>query len=290
MMDELSLDERIRAGYAGLSRGQRALGDFILKNYERAAFMTAEALASAVGVSESTVVRFACRLGYDGYPRLHRELQELVRSKLTTVQRIEMSAALSDPGDILESVLKADVSNIRRTLDGVDRRAFNAAVDAILSAGHLYVLGLRSSAILSQYLCHYLNFLLPDVVEVTASRDIFEQLLRVTDRDVLIAVSFPRYSSRTAEAARYVARKGGRVIAVTDSRAAPVARQAGYCLTASSNMASFVDSLTAPLSLANALIVAVSARRKPQTEAAFAELESLWSRYAVYTDGAEGKL
>lgn len=288
---ESGVIQRIEEKYPALSKGQKRIGDYITAHIDKAAFMTASRLAQEAGVSESTVVRFAIELEYTGYPQLHRALQEVVRGKLTTVQRMGMSDAMYDEEDLLARVLKADMVNIRRTLDEIDPSEFGEAVNSILEAEHVYVLGMRSAALLSDYLCHYLSFLLPNVASVNpGTRDIFEQLLRVGPKDVLIAVSFPRYSRRTVEAAEFVARRGGRVIALTDSAAAPVAAFAHRRLIAGSNMASFVDSLVAPLSVVNALIVAVSMRRKEETESSFDELERIWAKYGVYTNGTEVKL
>ena len=266
------------------SKGQRLIARFILESYDKAAFMTASKLGKTVNVSESTVVRFAAELGYDGYPSMQNALQEMIRNKLTSIQRIEVANDRIGNQDILSMVMQSDIEKIRMTLEETDRASFRQAVDAILSAHRIYILGVRSAAALADFLGFYFNLIFDNIVLVhtTSASEIFEQLLRVGPEDVVIGISFPRYSSRTVKAMRFAKDRGANVIALTDSEASPLAEAATETLLAKSDMASFVDSLVAPLSLVNALIVAVGRRRNEDVEQIFADLEQIWSEYGVY--------
>ena len=266
------------------SKGQRLIARFILESYDKAAFMTASKLGKTVNVSESTVVRFAAELGYDGYPSMQKALQEMIRNKLTSIQRIEVANDRIGNQDILSMVMQSDIEKIRMTLEETDRASFRQAVDAILSAHRIYILGVRSAAALADFLGFYFNLIFDNIVLVhtTSASEIFEQLLRVGSEDVVIGISFPRYSSRTVKAMRFAKDRGANVIALTDSEASPLAEAATETLLAKSDMASFVDSLVAPLSLVNALIVAVGRRRNEDVEQIFADLEQIWSEYGVY--------
>ena len=267
-----------------LSKGQRRVAQFILDAYDKAAFMTASRLGETVQVSESTVVRFAAELGCGGYPNMQRALQEIVRSKLTSIQRIEVANDRLSGQDVLSTVMQADMELIRATLAEVDQERFSRAVDAILAARRIYILGLRSSAALADFLGFYFQMIFDNVqvVHTSSSGEIFEQLLRVGPEDVVIGLSFPRYSSRTVQALRFARDRGAGVVALTDSETSPLAETATELLLAQSDMASFVDSLVAPLSLVNALIVAVGRRRNEDVEQTFAGLERIWSEYEVY--------
>ena len=271
------------------SKGQRLIARFILESYDKAAFMTASKLGKTVNVSESTVVRFAAELGYDGYPSMQKALQEMIRNKLTSIQRIEVANDRIGNQDILSMVMQSDIEKIRMTLEETDRASFRQAVDAILSAHRIYILGVRSAAALADFLGFYFNLIFDNIVLVhtTSASEIFEQLLRVGPEDVVIGISFPRYSSRTVKAMRFAKDRGANVIALTDSEASPLAEAATETLLAKSDMASFVDSLVAPLSLVNALIVAVGRRRNEDVEQIFADLEQIWSEYGVYEKGEE---
>ena len=266
------------------SKGQRLIARFILESYDKAAFMTASKLGKTVNVSESTVVRFAAELGYDGYPSMQKALQEMIRNKLTSIQRIEVANDRIGNQDILSMVMQSDIEKIRMTLEETDRASFRQAVDAILSAHRIYILGVRSAAALADFLGFYFNLIFDNIVLVhtTSASEIFEQLLRVGPEDVVIGISFPRYSSRTVKAMRFAKDRGANVIALTDSEASPLAEAATETLLAKSDMASVVDSLVAPLSLVNALIVAVGRRRNEDVEQIFADLEQIWSEYGVY--------
>ena len=275
---------KIQSELPGFSKGQKQIARFILEHYDKAAFMTASRLGVTVGVSESTVVRFATELGYDGYPHLQRALQEMIRNKLTSVQRMEVAGDRMGGRDVLQTVLHADTDMIRVTLDEIDRDAFQGAVDALMGAKRIYILGVRSSSALASFLGFYFNLLFENVtlVHTNSVSAIFEQVLRVGPGDVLFGISFPRYSKRTLSAMKYARDRGARVIALTDSQLSPLARVADHVLLARSDMASFVDSLVAPLSVINALIVAVGMSRRDEIEHTFNKLERIWEEYDVY--------
>ena len=275
---------KIHSELPGFSKGQKQIARFILEHYDKAAFMTASRLGVTVGVSESTVVRFATELGYDGYPHLQRALQEMIRNKLTSVQRMEVAGDRMGGRDVLQTVLHADTDMIRVTLDEIDRDAFQGAVDALMGAKRIYILGVRSSSALASFLGFYFNLLFENVtlVHTNSVSEIFEQVLRVGPGDVLFGISFPRYSKRTLSAMKYARDRGARVIALTDSQLSPLARVADHVLLARSDMASFVDSLVAPLSVINALIVAVGMSRRDEIEQTFNKLERIWEEYDVY--------
>ena len=275
---------KIQSELPGFSKSQKQIARFILEHYDKAAFMTASRLGVTVGVSESTVVRFATELGYDGYPHLQRALQEMIRNKLTSVQRMEVAGDRMGGRDVLQTVLHADTDMIRVTLDEIDRDAFQGAVDALMGAKRIYILGVRSSSALASFLGFYFNLLFENVtlVHTNSVSEIFEQVLRVGPGDVLFGISFPRYSKRTLSAMKYARDRGARVIALTDSQLSPLARVADHVLLARSDMASFVDSLVAPLSVINALIVAVGMSRRDEIEQTFNKLERIWEEYDVY--------
>lgn len=278
------LMSNIQNNLADFSKGQRLIARYIIEHYDKAAFLTASKLGATVGVSESTVVRFATELGYDGYPHLQKALQELIRNKLTAVQRMEVTNDRMGNQDVLRTVLSSDIEKIRMTLDEIDRDSFRACVEALLGAKQIYILGVRSSAALSSFLGFYFNLLFDNVrlIHTTSVSEIFEQILRVGPGDVVLGVSFPRYSRRTFKALEYSKNSGATVIALTDSRLSPLSQTADYTLIAKSDMASFVDSLVAPLSVINALIVAVGMRKQQDIGEVFDKLESIWDEYQVY--------
>jgi len=271
-----------------LSKSHRRIAECIVQHYDKVAFMTASKLGQYVGVSESTVVRFAAALGYEGYPQLQKALQELIRHRLTASQRFEMTSDM-DHSQVLSRVLKADMNNIRMTMDEIDIAAFESAVDKFLQARHIYVLGLRASAPMAQFFAHYLKFIFANVTVVTSGiSDVFEQLTRINDEDLLVGISFPRYTLRTLEAMEFAKSRGASLLAITDGPLSPLHSVSDLCLMAKSDMASFVDSLCAPLSLINALIVALGQRRRQQVTAYFEQMEGIWSDYKVYLGkGAE---
>ena len=266
------------------SKGQKKIANFILESYDKAAFMTASRLGKRVGVSESTVVRFAAELGYEGYPDMQRSLQKMIRNRLTSVQRIEVTNDRLGDQDLLSMVLQSDIEKIRQTLEELDRDAFDRAVDAIVAARKIYIIGVRSSAALASFLYFYCNLIFENVALVSAntSSEIFESLLRVGPGDVVIGISFPRYSSRTVQAMSFARDRGADTVAITDSEASPLAPICRHTLRARSDMASFVDSLVAPLSLVNALLVAVSQRKNDELARTFQNLEDIWDEYGVY--------
>ncbi len=281
----------IQGSMGSFSKGQKLIARFILESYDKAAFMTASKLGRTVNVSESTVVRFAAELGYDGYPAMQKALQEMIRSKLTSVQRIEVSNDRIGNQDILSIVMHSDIEKIRMTLEETDREQFEGAVDAIVSARHIYILGVRSAAALSSFLGFYFNLIFDNVtmVSATSTSEIFEQLLRIGPGDVILGVSFPRYSRRTVKAMEFSRNRGAETIAITDSETSPLTATATLTLLAKSDMASFVDSLVAPLSLVNALIVSIGRRKNEDLSQTFAALEQMWDEYEVY-EKVEGPL
>ena len=274
----------IQNGMVHFSKGQKLIANYIMNSYDKAAFMTASKLGKTVNVSESTVVRFAVELGYDGYPSMQKALQEMIRNKLTSVQRIEVANDRFGNQEILSMVLQSDIEKIRTTLEEVDKTAFQGAVDAILGAKNSYILGVRSSAAIATFLSFYFNLMFDNVhhIHTSSNAEMFEQMIRIDKDDVVIGISFPRYSSRTVKAMKFAYDRGATVIALTDSLAAPIARNATHTLIAMSDMVSLVDSLVAPLSVVNALIVACSYRKEEAISKTFANLEEIWDEYGVY--------
>lgn len=274
----------IQGRMSGFSKGKKRIGQYILENYDKAAFMTAAKLGDTVNISESTVVRFAADLGYDGYPSMQKALQEMIRSKLTSVQRIEVSNDRLGDQDILATVVQSDIEKLRLSLEGIDRDEFARVVNAIVEAKNIYILGVRSAAALSDFLTFYFNLIFSNVrqVKTTLASEMFEQLLRVGPGDVVIGISFPRYSTRTVRGMEFARDQGATVVAITDSELSPLYDTASLRLLAKSDMASFVDSLVAPLSIINALIVAVGRKRSKEVTETFEHLESIWDEYQVY--------
>ena len=290
MQPQDELFDRIAKRRPTMSKGHAKIADYIQEHYDKTAFMTALKFSEKVGLSESTIVRFAVGLGYEGYPELQDALQDLVRNKLTTVQRMEIAIDM-DKTALLHSVLKADINNIRMTVDSIDTAAFNQAAEKICNAKRLYIMGLRSAAPMAQFLGYYLNFILDNVHIVTSGiNDILEQLVHITPGDVLLGVSFPRYSQRTLDGLRFAKHKGADIIALTDSLQSPLAEYANHLLVAKSDIASFVDSLVAPFSVINALIVSVGLQKKELIAQHFEELEHIWGEYNVYTGKEKGQL
>lgn len=280
----------VQSRMSDFSKGQRLIGQFIIEHYDKAAFMTASKLGSTVGVSESTVVRFASEIGYDGYPQLQRALQEMIRNRLTSVQRMEVTTDQIGTTDVLFKVLNMDIEKIRRTLEETSREEFNGAVDDIISAKTIYIMGVRSSSALAVFLSTYFHYIFDNVImiDTSSTSELFEQILRIGKGDVFIALSFPRYSKKTIHAAEYCYNQGAKVIAITDSRLSPIAENAHRLLLARSDMASFVDSLVAPLSIINALIVSIGLKKKAEIADTFERLEKIWDEYNVY-EKVDGK-
>ena len=276
------LIKRLNHSSKKLSKSHRRIAECIVAHYDKVVFMTASKLGEYVGVSESTVVRFAAALVYSGYPQLQKALQELLRHRLTATQRFELTSDM-DHVQVLNRVLKGDIQNIRSTLDEIDIAAFESSIDKIIQARTIYVLGLRASAPIAEFFAHYLRFIFADVVVVTSGMsDVFEQLSRIGEGDLLIGISFPRYASRTVEAMEFAGSQGASLIAITDGPLSPLHSAADICLMAKSDMSSFVDSLAAPLSLINALIVALGQRRKTEVKEYFDRMENVWAKYDVY--------
>lgn len=284
MYKNTDLLERIDKSYSKFSKGQKKIADFIVKDYDKAAFMTAARLSEIINVSCSTVVRFAVEVGYDGYPMLQKALQEIVRTKLTSVQRMEVTTTRMGDQDILSTILNLDILNIKHTLDGIDKKVFEDTVETILNAKKIYVLGVRSSSSLATFLGFYLNLIFDNVrlIHTTSASEIFEQILRITSEDVVIGISFPRYSARTIKAIQYAQNQSAKVIAITDSETSPLNAYSNHTLIARSDIASFVDSLVAPLSVINALVAALGMRKKADISKTFQQLESIWEEYEVY--------
>ncbi len=276
--------KRINERYPHLSKGQKLLANYITEHYEKAVYLTASKLGQVVGVSESTVVRFANELGYDGYPSLQRALEELVKVRLTALQRMEVSKGRMDQSHILTSVLQADMDNIKATLEMADEEEFKKAVEVILHSRRIYILGVRSCASLAAFLGFYMNLLFDDVrlIHTNSVSETFEQMLKIGAEDVVIGISFPRYSKRTVRAMEFAKSRGAKVVAVTDSDLSPLLPFSDYTLKARSDMVSFVDSLVAPLSLLNSLIVALSMGRRDEITHSLTSLESIWKEYDVY--------
>lgn len=268
----------------GFSKGQRRIGTYILEHYDEAAFMTAYRLGETVGVSESTVVRFATELGFPGYPQLQKAVQKLVRSKLTSVQRVEVSRSRMRDDEVLESVMSYDMANIRQTLEEMPQEVFNEAVEALVNARHVYVFGAGSCSALAQFAAFYLKLLLPDIRLINTSNvtEVLEELYSIGEQDALLVVSFPRYSARSVKAAHFAHSRGAKVIAVTDSILSPVAQLSSSLLLAHSDLPTVVDSLVAPLSVINALLVAISLKRADENRERLTELEELWETYQIY--------
>jgi len=266
------------------SKGQRLIADYITKNYDKAAFMTAYKLGQTVGVSESTVVRFAAELGFDGYPQLQKAMQELTRSRLTSIQRIEATEARMSGDEVLENIISCDIANIRKTLEEVPQEVFNAAVEAIVNARRVYIYGAGSSRALAIFLAYYLKMLMIDVnlMSTSSETEIFEDMLHIGAEDVAIGISFPRYSSKAVKAMHFAHTRNAPVIAITDSQISPIAGLATYLLLAHSDTAAIVDSLVAPLSLINAIIVAISLKKKDVVTSRLLELEKIWEEFEVY--------
>lgn len=266
----------------GFSKGQKRIAAYILENYDKAAFMTASRLGLLAGVSESTVVRFASELGYDGYPSMQRALQDMIRSRLTSTQRIQAAGDMYQ--NVLPAVIQSDIDKLRQMLGRSNQSEFDKVVDKIISSRHVYILGVRSSSFVAGYLHFYMHLLSENVtlIQSNAAGEMFEQMLRMGPGDVLIAISFPRYSKVTINTVKFARDRGAEIIAITDNELSPVYQLSGAALLAPCEMISFVDSMVAPLSLINALLVALSNRFGADVSTTFAELEDIWNEYGVF--------
>lgn len=284
------LIEAIERSQSSMSKGHKRIAQYITEHCEKAAYMTASRLGENAGVSESTVVRFAIELGFDGYPGLHLAMQETLRKRLTGVQRLEVANnRFGGEGKVLDAVLTADAGRITSTLETIDRDAFEHAVEAILSANKIYIMGMRSSFSLAEFFDYNLSLIFPNVslVRNAGGSEIFEHLMHIREGDTVIAISFPRYSNRIINAVDFAKSAGAKVISITDSETSPIAKGVCAALYAKSDMASFADSLVAPLSIINALLAAIGMKKKDEVAATLSHLESVWDEYNVYDKSAQ---
>ena len=280
-----NLLKQIKESYSSFSKGQKKIADYIITQYDKAAYITAAKLGNEVNVSESTVVRFAVALGYDGFPELQAALREIIKNKLTSLQRFEIISDKMGDEDILTKIMSGDISKLKTTMDNLDKDAFYNSVEAISKANTIYILGVRSSSALAAFMGFYFNLMFQNVkiVQTTSISEVFEQILRVGKDDVVIGITFPRYSRRTVKALEYAKSCCASVIAITDTEKSPIVAYSDYCLYAKSDTASFVDSLVAPMSIINALIVAVGMQKKDETAVIFDKLEKIWDEYDVFS-------
>ncbi|WP_294854109.1 MurR/RpiR family transcriptional regulator [uncultured Oscillibacter sp.] len=274
----------LESGMSGFSKGQKRIASYIMENYDKAAFMTASKLGQLSGVSESTVVRFAYELGYEGYPALQRTLQEMIRSRLTSTQRIQVADSMMSGHDVLSSVMRSDFDRLRMVADKADRREFDLVVDELVRARHIYILGVRSSSFVAGYLNFYMHLLLDNVTLVQSNEAgaIFEQLFRIGPGDVMLAISFPRYSKATINTAKFAKDRGATILGITDNELSPLGQMSSAAVLAPSEMISFVDSMVAPMSMVNALLVALGFRLGKDVSNIFSELEDIWETYGVF--------
>ena len=295
MGTEENLLSRMNTQYHKFSKGQKKLVSYITDNYDKAAFFTAAKLGETVGVSESTVVRFAIHLGYKGYPEFQKALEELVRNKLNSIQRMEVTYGRVPQSEILDTVLRADIEKIKLTMENIDHNAFELAVETILEAKSIYIVGIRSCAPLASFLGFYFNLFFDNVLlmHTNCSSELFEQMIHISKDDVIIGISFPRYSMRTLKALEFANNRNAKVITLTDSIHSPMNLYSSCNLIARSDMASIVDSLVAPLSVINALVVALCMRKQREVTATLEDLEKIWDEYQVYNNDeinlADGK-
>lgn len=282
MRDTKEIIQRLNLRGKALSKGHKRIAEYIAQHYEKAVFMTAAALGAECGVSESTVVRFASAMGYEGFPELREALSSLVRQRLTSEQRFAIAAGM-EQHDVLATVLRNDEQNIRKTIEAISQQEFDEVVNSLLTARRVYVMGLRSAAPLAQFMYHYLHQIMDEVVLVSnTTGDVFEEIARISEKDVLVGISYPRYSSRTLECMRFARQNGAQVIGLTDGEMSPLHDAADLCLCACTDMASFVDSLAAPLSVINALVLSVGLHRREELAAHFKRLEGIWNANSVY--------
>lgn len=286
MKTQNDLIKRINDKRDSFSKGQKLLASYITANYDKAVFLTAAKLGKIVGVSESTVVRFAAQLGYDGYPEFQRDLEEVVKNKLNSIQRMEVTYGRVTQSEILTSVLQSDMEKIKQTQEGINQAAFESAVETIADAKHIYVVGIRSCAPLASFFSFYLNLIFENVklLQTNSSSELFEQMIRINEEDVIIGISFPRYSMRTLKAMEFANKRNAKVITLTDSVHSPMTMYSACNLIARSDMASIVDSLVAPLSVINALLVALFMKKQQEAINTLETLEEIWDEYQVYNN------
>ena len=283
-MAEYDVFTRINEHYAKMSKGHKAIADYISEHFDQAVFMTAAKLGETLGISESTVVRFAASLGYDGYPEFQKGLEEWVKDKINSVQKMGVKYGNSTQSEILTSVMNADMEKIQDTIVNLDPAAFETAVDTILEAENIYIIGLRSCEPLADFLQFYLNMIRGNVklIKTTSVTEIFEQMIRISEKDAIIGISFPRYSMRTLKAMEFANDRNAKVITITDSVHSPMNLYSSCNLCARSDMVSIVDSLVAPLSVINALVVALCMRSPDRAKESLQLLEDAWNNYQVY--------
>ena len=286
-----NLLDKINEAMSGLSKRQKMIAEYITVHYDKAAYMTASKLGETVGVSESTVVRFAAEIGYEGYPELQKAMQEMIRDKLTSVQRIDVASDRINYEDVISSVLNQDIKLIKKTMEENNNDSFVRAVDSIVKARNIYIFAVKSSFALARFMGYYFELIFGNVklIETTSKTQMYEQLFRIDKQDVMIGISFPRYSSSTLEAMQFAAQQNAYVIAITDSNTSPAVKISDCVLIAKSDMASVVDSIVAPLSLINALIVATVEQKRDEVTQTFKKLESIWDRYDLYVKNGEIK-
>ena len=284
MANTNDLLNRMNSKYSCMSKAHKRLATYITDNYDKAVFLTASKMGTVVGVSESTVVRFAVSLGYKGYPEFQKALEELVRNKLNSVQRMEVAYGRISQSNVLETVLQSDAEKLKSTLEQIDHQAFEVAVDTILEARNIYIIGIRSCAPLASFLAFYLNLMFDNVrlLQTNSSSELFEQMLRINEKDVIIGISFPRYSMRTLKVLEFANNRNARVITLTDSVHSPMNLYSSCNLIANSDMVSIVDSLVAPLSVINALVVALCMKKQEEVATTLTMLEDIWEEYQVY--------
>lgn len=284
MNNDKDLLKLIENKYSSFSKSHKKIADYILKNSDKVAYMTAAKLGETVGISDSTVVRFAVEIGFEGYPEFLKRLREVVSGKLTSIQRIEITSSTLSKEDVLDNVINSDIDKLKKTLINIDKEAFNNAISTILKAKTIYIVGVRSSASLASFLGFYFNLMFDNVklIHTNSVSEMFEQILNISKDDVIIGISFPRYSRRTLNALQYAKKNGSKIVAITDSNMSPLTLVADYSLIARSDMASFADSLVAPLSLINAIIVAIAMSKPEEISNTFTKLENIWDEYEVY--------
>ena len=283
---EVTVDllKRIEDSYKSFSKGQKRIADYICNNYDKAVHLTAARMGNIVGVSESTVVRFATELGFKGYPQFQKALEEISKNRLNTIQRMTLINNRINQEHILSSVLHSDYENIKQTREAITNEEFDKAVDALASASRIYIVGGRSSEVLARFLEYYLNYIFDNVKMITTNSlaESLEDVHRISDKDVIVGISFPRYSLDTVRIMEYSKKRGAYVVALTDSAASPMVEFSDCNLFAKSDMVSFADSLVAPMSVINALIAALSIKNQEYVVDTMKTLENIWDEYGVY--------
>ena len=280
----IQLTNRIKQNARSFSKGQRLIAKYIEEHYDKVAFMTASKLGATVGVSESTVVRFATEIGYSGYPALQQAMQEMIRNRMTSVQRLEMTSTNIPLDRLLDSSMDQDIDIIRRTKESISHEEFYRAADALVKVKKVYIIGAGSSLAIATFLSHYFSLVFDSVqlISATSEAQILQQMVHIGEGDALIGISFPRYSKKAVKALKYASDRGATVVAITDSTLSPLTKYAEHVLLAKSDMVSFVDSLVGPLALINALIVTVAIKKKDEVANTLLNLETIWDEYGVY--------